>query len=110
MRLERLRPFLGEQKSKVILNSVIMSNFSYCPLIWLFCIKGANNEIYRTHKRALRVLYGDYESTLEELLDRDKSKTTYKKNPQILMIEVYKTINHLNPEYMWEFFTRRNVP
>ena len=54
----RLRPFLGEQKSKVFFNSVVMSNFSYCPLIWLFCSKGANNEISRTHKRALRALYG----------------------------------------------------
>ena len=41
----RLRSFLGEQKAKVLFNSVIRSNFSYCPLIWLFCSKGANNEI-----------------------------------------------------------------
>ena len=52
----RLRPYLGEQKSKLLLNSVVMSNFSYCPLIWLFCSKVANNEINRTHKRALRTL------------------------------------------------------
>ena len=37
----RLRPYLGEQKSKLFLNSVAMSNFSYCPLIWLFCSKVA---------------------------------------------------------------------
>ena len=60
----RLRPFSGEQRSKLIFNSVIMSNLSYCPLIWLFCIKRANTEINSIpHKRALRVLYGDYEST-----------------------------------------------
>ena len=41
----RLRPFIGEQKAKLLLNSVVMSNFLYCPLIWLFCSKGANNEI-----------------------------------------------------------------
>ena len=52
----RLRPFLREQKSKLIFNSVIMSNFSYCPLIWLFCTKKAYNEINRTHKRALKAL------------------------------------------------------
>ena len=87
-----------------------MSNLSYCPLIWLFCTKRANNEINRTHKRALRALCEDYESTFEELLDRDKSKTIHKKNLQILMTEVYRTINHLNPKYMWEFFTKRDVP
>ena len=40
----------------------------------------------------------------------EKSETIHKKNLQILMTEVYRTINHLNPEYMWEFFTKRDVP
>ena len=106
----KITTILGEQKSKLIFSSVIMSNFSYCPLIWLFCTKGANNEINRTRKRVLRALYGDYESTFEELLDRDKSKTIHKKNLQLLMTEVYRTINNLNPEYMWKFFTKRDVP
>ena len=87
-----------------------MSNFSYCPLIWLFCSKGANSEINRTHKRALRALYGDYESTFEELLDKDKSLTIHKKNLQRLMVEIYKTIKHLNSAYMWEFFIKKDVP
>ena len=52
-----LRPFLGEQKAKLLFNSVKMSNFSHCTLIWLFCSKGANIEINRTNKRALRALY-----------------------------------------------------
>ena len=105
-----LRPFLGEQRSKLLSNSVIMSNFSNCPLIWLLCSKGANNEINWTHKRALRALYGDYESTLEELLDKDKSMTVHKKNLQRLMVRIFRTINHLNPAYMWEFFMRKDVP
>ena len=87
-----------------------MSNFSYCPLIWLFCGKGANNEINRTHKQALRALYRDYEFTFEELLDKDKSMTIHKKNLQRLMVEIYKTVNHLNPAYMWEFFIKKDVP
>ena len=89
---------------------MVMSNFSYCPLIWLFGSKGANNEINRTHKQALRALYGDYESTFEELLDKDKSMTTHKQNLQRLLVEIYKTINHLNPAYMWGFFIKKDIP
>ena len=106
----RLSPYLGENKSKLLLNAVIMSNFSYCPLIWLFCSKAANNEINRTHKRALRTLYRDYESNFEELLDRDDTKTIHTKNLQNLMVEIYKSFNQLNPEYMWEFFIKKDVP
>ena len=86
-----------------------MSNFSHCPLISLFCSKGANNEINRIHKRALRALHGDYESTFEELLDKFKSLTIHKKNLERLIVEIYKTINHLNPAYMWEFFIEKDV-
>ena len=89
---------------------MITFGFSYCPLICLICSKGENNEIKRTRKRALRTLYGDYESTFEELLNRDKSKTTYKKNLKMLMGEVSKKINHLYPQHMWKIFTRKNFP
>ena len=85
------------------------NSFSYCPLISLFCSKGANNEINRTHKWALRALHGDYESTFEELLDKDKSMKIHKKNLQRLMVAIYKIINHLNPAYMWEFFLKKDV-
>ena len=52
-------------------------------------------------------LYRDYESTFEELLERDNTKTTHTKNQQKLTIEVYKSFNHLNPEYMWNFFVEK---
>ena len=87
-----------------------MSNFSYCPLIWLFCSKGANNEINRTHKRALRALHGDNKSTFEKHLDKDKSVTIHKKSQQILMAEIYKAINHPSPAYIWKFFIKKMLP
>ena len=38
----------GEQISKLLLKSMVISNLSYFSQIWLFCSKGANNEINRT--------------------------------------------------------------
>ena len=51
----------------------------------------------------------DSEETLEALLQRDGPLTIYKRNPQKLMVEVYKTLNHLNPPYMWDLFTKKVV-
>ena len=79
-------------KVKVIIELSGNVHFSYCPLLWLFCSKGENNEIYRTHRRTLRALYEDRESTIEELLDKDKSMTIHKKNLQMLMVEIYKQL------------------
>ena len=64
-----------------------MSNFSYCPLLWPFRSKVANDEINGTHKRELRTLYGDYESKFEELLVNAEAKTIHKKKLQNLMVE-----------------------
>ena len=106
----RVRPYLGIQKSQVLFNSVVISNFTYCPLIWVFCSKAANNKINKTHKRALRVLYDEYESTFEQLLENSGTKTIHQRNLQFLMTEIYKTLNNLNPAYMAEFFIKKNLP
>ena len=35
--------------------------------------------------------------------------TIHKKNLLKLMVEVYKTMNHLSPPYMWDLFTKKVV-
>ena len=32
--LSRLRGYVSEKKAKLLLNTVVMSNFQYCPLIY----------------------------------------------------------------------------
>ena len=91
----------------MLLTSFFMSNPLYCPLIWMFCSKSGNKEINRTNKHALRVLYEDYDSSFEQLLEGDGSITVDQRNLQNLMTEIYKTINQINPAYMWEFFVER---
>ena len=105
----RLNMYISREQAVKICNAVILSNFNYCPLIWLFCNKGANKEIDRTHKRALRILYKDYESPFETLLTRSDSFYIHVRNLQKLMTEIYKSINHLNPSLIWEFHEKKHV-
>ena len=76
----------------------------------MFCSKSANKEINRTNKRALRVLYEDYDSPFEQLLEKDGSIIIHQKNLQNLMTEIYKTMNQINPAYMWEFSVEKDMP
>ena len=55
-------------------------------------------------------MYGDYDSSFDQLLARAGSITVHQKNLQSLMIEIYKTMNHLNPSYIWEFFVKKDIP
>ena len=57
--LNRIRDGLNTEKANRLGNSFILSIFNYCPLIWMFCSKTANNLINRSHKRALRVILND---------------------------------------------------
>ena len=50
-----------------IYNLMILTNFNYCPLIWLLCNKNANKIIDRVHKRALMILRNDHDSSFQLL-------------------------------------------
>ena len=36
---------ISREQALTVCNAVILSNFNYCPLIWLFCNKGANKKL-----------------------------------------------------------------
>ena len=81
--LSRLQDYISEKKAKLLLNTVVMSNFQYCSLIWLFCSKAANDLINRTTKRAMRITYNsNNEEALDALLQRDGTLTIHRKNLQ----------------------------
>jgi len=67
----KLNSFMSTKQSQAIYNVVMLSNFTYCPLIWMFCNKGANKQIDQTHKRALQISYKDYKSSFEALFTRN---------------------------------------
>ena len=81
-----------------------MSQFNYCPLIWIFCGKGVKNDMNRTHKRALRILFNNFTSSYEKLLQRSKECTINQRNLQKLMLEVYDTLAKQNPSFLWDMF------
>ena len=81
-----------------------MSNFSYCPLVWMFSYASSLKKIENLQKRALRFLYNNYQLSYEELLDKANSSTMNVKILRILCVEIYKTINNLNPSFMEQIF------
>ena len=44
-------------------NTVIISSFNYCPLVWMFFGMDANHKVDRTQMCALRMLHNDYDSS-----------------------------------------------
>ena len=86
------------------MRAFITSQSQYCPFIWMFHSRQLNKKINKIQERALRIIYKDAESTYSELLEKDCAVTIHTKNLQLLMTEMYKTINDLNPSFMKEIF------
>ena len=60
------------------MKTFITSQFSYCPLIWMFQSHNVNIKINRIHERAVRLVYQN-NLNFFELLDLDNSVTMHKK-------------------------------
>ena len=61
------------------------------------------------HKRALSILLRDYDASFDELLVKNEEKAIHVQNLQMLMIEVYKFLNHQNPSFLWKLFARKEI-
>ena len=84
-----------------------MSNFNYCSLVWNF--PSAQSLIENLQKRALRFLLNDYDSTYEDLLEKSGYPNMNLRRQRKLCIEIYKTLNKLNPGYMNDIIKLRNT-
>ena len=86
------------------MKAFVESQFSHCPLVWMFCSRKMNRKINHIHERALRLVYNDYNLSFEELLMKDKSVCVHHRNIHQLAIELYKVKNDLSPPFMKEIF------
>ena len=71
--LSRITSYMSLNKRRLLMRTFVESQFNYCSLIWMFHSRRLNNKINNVHKKALRIVYSDYKSTFQELLDKDAS-------------------------------------
>ena len=90
--LYRIRRFLNVDNAQRLCNAFVLSNFNYCPLIWMFCNKTLDWKINTVHKRALRAVTRDYNNSFDELISSVRGFKIHQRNLQTLLIEMYKCI------------------
>ena len=101
-------PSTTHDQQRLFLNSIIKSQFSNCPLTWMFCSSSLNNLINRIHERALRLIHNDHVSTFQEILEITKEKAIHQNNLECLAKEIHKLLNGLSPPIMNGPFMIRN--
>ena len=94
--------FLLPPGIKGLINSFVLSNFNYCPPVWMLTNAKSVYKIEAIQKRALRFMLNDYESSYEDLLKKSGNPSM-----NLLCTEIYKTIEDLNPEFIKNLFKVR---
>ena len=96
---------MSTEKRRLIFKVFIISQFSYCPLVWMFHTKQLNNRINSLHEKTLRVTYQDRNSSFTELLNLEKSVSIHYRNIKYLPTEIYKVKMGLSPPIMSAIFS-----
>ena len=105
--LARITLYMSIQKRRTIIKSFLSSQFSYCPLTFMFHSRRLNNKINSMHERALRITYQYNTSTFEELLNKDNSVSITYRNLQVLATEMFEIHRGLSPEILRETFVSK---
>ena len=98
--LIRLKKIINFEEKKILINGYFMANFNYYPLVWMLSSANSLKKIENLQKRALKLLCNYYEISYEELLSKSSTSSINVKRLRALCVELYKTINTLNPNFM----------
>ena len=101
--LLRLKNFINFEEKKILINSYVVASLNYSPLVWMLPSASSLKKIVSLQKRALRFLCNDYEISYEEILSKSTSSMNVKRL-RAFCIELYKTINKLNPNFRRDLF------
>ena len=108
--LQRLKGSLDQDSHMAIYKSFIMSNFDYCPLVWMFTSKTSLSKLENIQKRVLRFVVDDYQSGYTDLLQNGNVPGIKTMVLRYLAIEMFRCIKQINPAYLNAMFTRKECP
>lgn len=78
--------------------------------MWFFTSPQSLRKIDLIQDRALRILYDDFLNDIKVLLEKAEKDTFLVQQHKNLTIEIFKTLNDLNPNYMKDIFTKNENP
>ena len=83
------------EKRRSLIKAFVISQFKYCPFIWVFHNRTLNNKINGICERALRLVYQNKDLSFSELLELDNSVTIHQKKLQVFGTEIFQVKYYL---------------
>ena len=76
----------------------------------MFAGKLLISRVQKIHFRLLQVVHNTYDTTYNELLSTNSDVSIHQRHLRFLVTEVFKSVNKLNPHFMWDFFKATFFP
>ena len=78
--LARLSTYIDPTKLEILKNSFVKSQFSYCPLVWMFHDRVLNSKLTLIQERALRLVCKGSETEWDVYVDRNNQHNLTNEN------------------------------
>ena len=109
--LQRLTGVLDYESRLAIYKSFIMSNFDYCPIVWLFTSRASITKNGKNSRKSTEVCPRGLSFQLRRNARKIESwLNTNEWVEKKLSIEIYKLLNGLSPDYLSVMFERSKNP
>ena len=108
--MKRIGKYLNTDCRIAMYKSFISSNFSYCPVSWMFCGKRNSDRLEKLQERTLRFVFSDYTRPYSDLLKHGNFLSLSALRIRYLAIEMFKCVYGLNPTYLSELFINKDTP
>ena len=105
----RIRKFLTIEMAKILGNAFVDNHFNYALLLWMFCRKIRYLKIEKIHHKTLKSIY-ESNDIYDNLLLQSNMVSLHQRHFRILITEIYKSIWQLKPEFLWPYFTHKDMP
>ena len=104
--IARLSKLLNTECKMKMFNAFILSNLSYCSMIYHYCNMKDSIKLEKIQKRALRYVLNDFESSYSELLATSKRDSLYVCRIRNIIECVFKIIHNALPPLESSFFIK----
>ena len=108
--LSRISKYLSVNSKKQIFRSFVLSNFTYCSIVWHFCGSTNNSKLEKIQERALKIVYDDYEADYHDLIAKFGTDTMLQSRLKKMILEVFKSLKEINPVYIRNILKQKHQP
>ena len=98
--LSRLSNVLSKDSKQQLFQTFILSNFNFCPVVWHFCGMAELKQIEKVQKRALKIIYNDFNNSYVNLREYANRPLMYVDRLRYIVIEIFKIYHGMSPIYL----------